>query len=76
MEAVTLVSQTHMPDIVYDEVRQHFSEAELVNLTLAVGIINALPVSIDRVSQWIKGAETRGFVLVPITAATTRPKAS
>ena len=41
IEAVTLVSQTHMPDIVYDEVRQHFSEAELVNLTLAVGIINA-----------------------------------
>jgi alkylhydroperoxidase family enzyme len=41
VEAVTLVSQTHVPDIVCDEVRQHFSEAELVNLTLAVGIINA-----------------------------------
>jgi uncharacterized protein len=43
---------------------------------VAVGIINALPVSIDRVSQWAKGADTRGFVLVPITAATTKPKAS
>jgi polysaccharide deacetylase 2 family uncharacterized protein YibQ len=43
---------------------------------VAVGIINALPVSIDRVSQWVKRAETKGFVLVPITAATTKPKAS
>jgi uncharacterized protein len=43
---------------------------------VAVGIINTLPVSIDRVSQWVKGAETRGFVLVPISAATTKPKAS
>ena len=40
-EAVTLVSQTHVPDIVYDEVRRHFSEAELVKLTLLVATINA-----------------------------------
>ncbi len=30
-----------MPDDVFDEVRQHFSEEELVNLTLAVITINA-----------------------------------
>ncbi len=40
-EAVTLVSETHVPDAVYDEARRHFSEAELVNLTLAVVAINA-----------------------------------
>ena len=40
-EAVTLVSQTHVPDEVYDEARRYFSEAELVNLTLAVAAINA-----------------------------------
>jgi AhpD family alkylhydroperoxidase len=39
-EAVTLVSQTHVPDDVFREARQHFSEDELVNLTLAVVAIN------------------------------------
>jgi AhpD family alkylhydroperoxidase len=39
-EAVTLVSQDHVPDSVYEEVRQRFSEEELVNLTLAVSTIN------------------------------------
>ena len=40
-EAVTLVSQDHVPDSVYDEVRQRFTDEELVNLTLAVATINA-----------------------------------
>jgi alkylhydroperoxidase family enzyme len=39
-EAVTLVSQTHVPDDVFAEARKHFEEAELVNLTLAVVAIN------------------------------------
>ncbi len=39
-EAVTLVSETHVPDAVYEEARQQFSEAELVNLTIAVATIN------------------------------------
>src|SRR5215469_13013386 len=39
-EAVTLVSQTHVPDAVFAEAREHFSEAELVNLNLAVVAIN------------------------------------
>jgi AhpD family alkylhydroperoxidase len=39
-EAVTLVSRTHVPDEVYRDVRQHFSEEELVNLTMAVVAIN------------------------------------
>jgi polysaccharide deacetylase 2 family uncharacterized protein YibQ len=43
---------------------------------IAVGIASALPVSIDRLVQWAKSAEGRGFVLVPITAAATKPKAS
>src|SRR5215469_4103078 len=28
-EAVTLVAQTHVPDAVYEEVREHFTEEEL-----------------------------------------------
>jgi alkylhydroperoxidase family enzyme len=37
---VTLVAEGHVPDEVYTHVRQHFSEQELVNLTLAVVAIN------------------------------------
>src|SRR5882672_5097912 len=32
-EAVTLVHQSKVPDAVYEETRQHFSDEELVNLT-------------------------------------------
>jgi len=39
-EAVTLVSETHVPDDVYEEVAKHFSAADLVNLTLAIIAIN------------------------------------
>jgi AhpD family alkylhydroperoxidase len=39
-EAVTLVAEGHVPDAVYEEARQHFTEEELVNLTLAVVAIN------------------------------------
>ena len=40
-EAVTLVSETHVPDDVYEQVRGQFSEAEMVNLTMLVATINA-----------------------------------
>jgi len=39
-EALTLITNGHVPDEVYDEVRQHFSEKELSDLTLAVVTIN------------------------------------
>ena len=40
-EAVTLITQGHVADAVYEEVRAHFSEKELADLTLAVATINA-----------------------------------
>lgn len=40
-EAVTLVSQTHVPDEVYEQVRKHFSEKELLDLTFAIVAINS-----------------------------------
>lgn len=40
-EAVTLVSVDHVPDDVYDLARQHFTEKELVDLTLAIVAINS-----------------------------------
>jgi len=39
-EAVTLVAATHVPDSVFDEVKPYFSQTELANLTLAIGMIN------------------------------------
>jgi AhpD family alkylhydroperoxidase len=39
-EAVTLVSERHDPDDVYDEVRRHFSETETMNLTMLIATIN------------------------------------
>lgn len=39
-EAVTLVGETHVPDAVYEEVRAHFSDEEIVNLTWAIVTIN------------------------------------
>jgi AhpD family alkylhydroperoxidase len=39
-EALTLISQTHAPDAVYDEVRRHFDDKELIDLTTLIGMIN------------------------------------
>jgi AhpD family alkylhydroperoxidase len=40
-EAVTRVADSHVPDEIYERVRQHFSEKEMADLTLAVATINA-----------------------------------
>jgi alkylhydroperoxidase family enzyme len=40
-EAVTLVSQTHVPDDVYEQAKAAFSDEELAKLTLLVVTINA-----------------------------------
>jgi AhpD family alkylhydroperoxidase len=39
-EALTLVTEGHVPDAVYDRVRQEFSEDELAHLSLAIVAIN------------------------------------
>lgn len=39
-EALTLITDGHVPDEVYENVRQHFNEKELSDLTLAVVTIN------------------------------------
>ena len=40
-EAVTLVAQSHVPDAAWECVKPHFSDAELVDLTLLVNAINS-----------------------------------
>jgi len=39
-EAVTKISDTHAPDEAYEALREHFSEKEIVDLTIAIGMIN------------------------------------
>jgi AhpD family alkylhydroperoxidase len=40
-EAVTEIGKDHVPDEIFERTRQHFSEGELTNLTVAVIAINA-----------------------------------
>ena len=40
-EAVTRIADGQTPDAVYEEVRPHFSDKELADLTLAIAAINA-----------------------------------
>jgi alkylhydroperoxidase family enzyme len=40
-EAVTLISERHVPDEVYQQVRKQFDEKELVDLTMVLATINA-----------------------------------
>lgn len=40
-EKLTLIAVDHVPDEVYEQVRPHFTDEELVNLTLAIAAINA-----------------------------------
>ena len=41
VEAVTRVSVDHVPDAAYEEVRRHFSDKEVVDLTYLAATINA-----------------------------------
>ena len=43
---------------------------------VAVGISSALPVSVEHIARWAKGVESRGLLLVPITAVALKPKQS
>lgn len=40
-EAVTLLSENHVPDALYEETRKHFSERELISVTMATIAINS-----------------------------------
>jgi len=39
-EAITKVAETHVPDEAYEEVKKQFTEKEIVDLTMAAGMIN------------------------------------
>jgi polysaccharide deacetylase 2 family uncharacterized protein YibQ len=44
--------------------------------SVAVGFSSALPVSIDHIAKWAKEAESRGLLLVPISAVANKAKQS
>ena len=46
------------------------------NRGVAVASASALPVTIDRIANWARGAEARGIALVPISAVANRTKTS
>ncbi len=61
-ESLTLVSQTHVPDDVYEAARKEFTENELVDLTYAVATINAwnrLAISMRAVPGQYRPAERK-----------------
>ena len=39
-EALTLIADTHAPDEDYEELRRHFDDKEIVDLTTLIGMIN------------------------------------
>jgi polysaccharide deacetylase 2 family uncharacterized protein YibQ len=42
----------------------------------AVGISSPLPAALDRIERWIKAAESRGYLVVPISAVAVKAKSS
>ncbi|HEV8391859.1 MAG TPA: carboxymuconolactone decarboxylase family protein [Dongiaceae bacterium] len=40
-ESLTLIAETHAPDELFDAVKKHFSDDEIVKLTVLIGAINA-----------------------------------
>ena len=52
-EAVTSIGVDHAPDAMFDELREHFDEKEVVDLTIAIASINAWNrLAISFRSQW------------------------
>jgi polysaccharide deacetylase 2 family uncharacterized protein YibQ len=51
-------------------------EATARNRGVAVASASALPVTIDRIANWARGADARGIALVPISAVANRAKTS
>ncbi|MBN8939323.1 MAG: divergent polysaccharide deacetylase family protein [Rhizobiales bacterium] len=47
-------------------------EARARERGFALGVGSALPVTIDRVTQWARALESRGLLLVPVTAGVAR----
>jgi uncharacterized protein len=58
------------------EIDKHLSdlEAQARAHGTAIGTGFLYPVTVERIAQWAKGLEARGFVLVPLSAVVSAPK--
>lgn len=63
-EALTLISQTHAPDAVYDQVRAAFDEAGVARLTLLIATINVW----NRIAIGFRSQHPVEAVATPIAA--------
>lgn len=70
-EAVTLISRDHVPDAVFDSVRQQFSDEELANLTLAITLINSWN-RLNVAFRTVPGGYRPGMFRTPPDAASRR----
>jgi len=61
-----------------DEIDRALSRLEMAarERSVAVGFSSALPVSIDHIAKWAKEAQSRGLLLVPISAVAIKAKQS
>jgi polysaccharide deacetylase 2 family uncharacterized protein YibQ len=61
-----------------DEVERALARLEMTarERSVAVGIASALPVSLEHIGKWARAAESRGLLLVPITAVVMKDKQS
>jgi uncharacterized protein len=72
------------PDVVIDSVPTAAEidralarlEATARERNIVIGISSALPMSIDHIAKWAKGAASRGLLLVPVTAVAAKAKQS
>jgi AhpD family alkylhydroperoxidase len=71
-EAVTLVAESHIPDDVYEMVRRHFSEEEIVDLTLAISSINTWN-RMNIAFRTVAGSYRAGMVKSYIASAAAPP---
>jgi hypothetical protein len=49
-------------------------EATARNRGVAIGVASALPVTVERITQWAKAAQARGVMLVPVSMVANRAK--
>ena len=71
-EALTLVSETHAPDDVFERVREQFSEDELAHLTLAIVAINGWN-RLNIAARTVPGDYVAGSLAASFATAGTRP---
>ena len=50
-EMLTLISETHAPEEIYRDIAAHFTEKEMVDLTIAIGPMNVF----DRIANGFGG---------------------